>query len=339
MNVDVQSHVFPREYAELYVDTPGSVAAERVGPSRYLLRYGDTQVFMLDLEDYSPERKLEAMDAAGIDVSVLSVNIPSPSRLPSQTRLAGARVCNDYLADLVASSGGRFAAIASLPLPDVDASVAELRRAVHDLGLRGVFLCSHLDGVNLDDRSLEPFYAAVAGLGVPLVLHPTVPTWGSHVKDHSMIPMAAFMVDTSFAMLRLILGGVMERHPALQVVHPHVGGVLPYLMGRVQEQTEVKRRGRDHITRPPASYYERVWLDLVTPSAQAMRYALEFAGPERLMFGSDHPWVSIEVIQDYMREGLELPEEQLAAIRGGNAVSLFGLRSARTGPDPQTPGR
>ena len=203
--------------------------------------------------------------------------------------------------------------------------MAELRRAVHHLGLRGVFLCSHLDGVNLDDPGLESFYAAVADLQVPLVLHPTVPTWGGHVKDHAMIPMAAFMVDTSFAMLRLILGGVMERHPTLQVVHPHVGGVLPYLMGRVQEQTEVKRRGRDHISQPPISYYERVWLDLVTPSAQAMRYALEFAGPERLMFGSDHPWVSIETIQDYMREGLALPEDQMAAIRGGNAASLFGL--------------
>ena len=325
MNVDVQSHVFPQAYAELLVDASGSVTAERAGPSRYRLRYGDTQVFMLDLEDYAPERKLAAMDAAGIDISVLSVNIPSPSRLPPEQRLAGARICNEYLADLVRSSGGRFAAIASLPLPDVDASVAELRRAVHHLDLRGVFLCSHLDGVNLDDPGLEPFYAAVADLQVPLVLHPTVPTWGGHVKDHSMIPMAAFMVDTTFAMLRLILGGVMERHPALQVVHPHVGGVLPYLMGRVQEQTEVKRRGRDHISQPPASYYERVWLDLVTPSAQAMRYALEFAGPARLMFGSDHPWVSIEVIQDYMREGLELPEEQMAAIRGGNAASLFGL--------------
>ena len=326
MNVDVQSHVFPQAYAELLVDAPGSVTAERVGPSRYRLRYGDTQVFMLDLEDYSPERKLAAMDAAGIDVSVLSVNIPSPSRLPPAQRLAGARICNEYLADLVGSSEGRFAAIASLPLPDVDASVAELRRAVHDLGLRGVFLCSHLDGVHLDDRSLEPFYAAVADLQVPLVLHPTVPTWGGHVKDHSMIPMAAFMVDTSFAMLRLILGGVMERHPTLQVVHPHVGGVLPYLMGRVQEQTEVKRRGRDHISQPPAAYYERVWLDLVTPSAQAMRYALEFAGPERLMFGSDHPWVSIEVIQGYMHEGLDLPDDRMAAIRGGNAASLFGLK-------------
>ena len=155
MNVDVQSHVFPQAYAELLVDASGSVTTERVGPSRYRLRYGDTQVFMLDLEDYSPERKLAAMDAAGIDVSVLSVNIPSPSRLPPAQRLAGARICNEYLADLVGSSGGRFAAIASLPLPDVDESVAELRRAVHDLGLRGVFLCSHLDGINLDDRSLE----------------------------------------------------------------------------------------------------------------------------------------------------------------------------------------
>ena len=89
----------------------------------------------------------------------------------------------------------------------------------------------------------EPFYAAVAAKGVPLVLHPTVPIWGETISDHSMIPMMGFMVDTSFAMLRLILGGVLERHPQMHVVHPHCGGVLPYLMGRVVEQTEVKRRG------------------------------------------------------------------------------------------------
>ena len=83
-------------------------------------------------------------------------------------------------------------------------------------------------------------YFDVRVLGVPLVLHPTVPTWGGHVRDHAMIPMAAFMMDTSFAMLRLILGGVMERHPTLRIVHSHAGGVLPYLMGRVEEQTERK---------------------------------------------------------------------------------------------------
>lgn len=240
MQVDVQSHVFLQAYAELYVDAPGFVSAQRLQPGQYLLRYGDVQQFRLHLEDYAPARKLADMDRAGIDVSVLSVNIPSPSRLPPARRLLGARLCNDFLADLCHHSGGRFVALASLPLPDVTDSIQELERAVQTLDLRGVFCCSHLDGTQLDDPVLDPFYARVAALGVPLVLHPTVPTWGGHVRDHAMIPMAAFMMDTSFAMLRLILGGVMERHPTLRIVHSHAGGVLPYLMGRVEEQTERK---------------------------------------------------------------------------------------------------
>lgn len=327
MNIDVQSHVFPRAYAEMYVDAPGFVRAERLGPRQYLLRYGDVQRFRLDLEDYAPARKLEAMDRAGIDVSVLSVNIPSPSRLPPALRLEGARLCNDFLADLCRHSGGRFAAIASLPLPDIEASLSELERAVRELDLRGVFCCSHFDGTPLDDPVLDPIYARIEALDVPLVLHPTVPTWGADVRDHAMIPMMAFMVDTSFAMLRLILGGVMERFPALKVVHPHVGGVLPYLMGRVEEQTEHKGRGRDHIAHPPGTYYDRVYLDLVTPSAEAMAYALQFAGPERLMFGSDHPWVEIDTIQAFMHRGLVLPPDQTALIQGGNAARLFRIDS------------
>ncbi len=325
MHVDVQSHVFPQAYAEMYVNASGFVSADRLGPRQYRLRYGNIQQFHLDLDDYAPARKLAAMDQAGIDVSVLSVNIPAPSRLPPDSRLQGARLCNDFLADLCHNSGDRFVAIASLPLPDVDDSIRELERAVTELDLRGVFCCSHLDGTYLDDPVLEPFYARVAALGVPLVLHPTVPTWGVHVQDHAMIPMAAFMMDTTFAMLRLILGGVMERHPTLQIVHPHAGGVLPYLMGRVEEQTESKRRGREHITRRPGAYYERVYLDLVTPSAAAIAYALQFAGPDRLLFGSDHPWVSIETIQSYMQAGLDIPAAQWARIRGGNATHLFRL--------------
>ncbi len=328
MKVDVQSHVFPRAYAEMYVNAPGFVQAQRLESDRYLLRYGDIQRFHLNLAEYAPARKIDAMDQAGIDVSVLSVNIPSPSRLPACQRLRGARLCNDYLADLVQDSRGRFVGLASLPLPDVEDSIQELERAIVSLNLRGVFCCSHFDGTMLDDPALEPFYARVAALGVPLVLHPTVPTWGAHVRDHAMIPMVAFMMDTSFAMLRLILGGMLERHPALKVVHPHAGGVLPYLMGRVEEQTEHKGRGRENITHPPGTYYERVYLDLVTPSAEAIRFALRHAGPERLMFGSDHPWVSIETIQDHVHrglQGLDLTADQMARIQGGNAARLFQI--------------
>ena len=236
----------------------------------------------------------------------------------------GARICNDAVAELCARHSDRFVGIASLPLNDVAAAIAELERAMSELDLRGVFLPSHVDGVPLDDARFEPFYARAAELGAPLVLHPTVPTWAGAISDHSMIPMAGFMIDTSFAMLRLILGGAMERHPQLKVVHPHCGGVLPYLMVRVVEQTEVKRRGREHITQSPRETYRRVYLDLVSPSQLAVNFALDFAGAGNLLFGSDHPWVTIDAIMQYV-SALDCSEADMARILGGNARDLFRI--------------
>jgi predicted TIM-barrel fold metal-dependent hydrolase len=151
-----------------------------------------------------------------------------------------------------------------------------------------------------------------------------MPTWGAALRDHSMIPMMGFMVDTSIALLRLILGGILERHPTLQVVHPHVGGVLPYLMGRIEEQTEVKRRGREHITRSPRSYYRQVYLDLVSPDPAALNFAMQTAGPERLLFGSDHPWVGIDTMLAHVR-ACHWPDDALEKALSGNAKQLFRI--------------
>jgi len=321
--VDCQSHVFPREYAELLTRNRNSLRASG-GDGVYLIDYGGVQRFRLDLDDYSPRRKLADMDRSGVDMSVISVNIPTPDMLEPQLAIEGARICNDAVAELCAQHSDRFVGIASLPLNDVPAAITELERAVRQLDLRGVFLPSHVDGVPLDDARFEPFYARAAALGAPLVLHPTVPVWGDAIREHSLIPMAGFMIDTSFAMLRLILGGAMERHPQLKVVHPHCGGVLPYLMGRVVEQTEVKRRGRDHIRQSPRETYRRVYLDLVSPSQLAVNFALDFAGAGNLLFGSDHPWVTIDAIMQYV-SALDCSEADMARILGGNARELFRI--------------
>ncbi|MYD09238.1 MAG: amidohydrolase [Chloroflexi bacterium] len=321
--VDCQSHIFPREYAELLTRNQNSLRTSG-GDGVYVIDYGGVQRFRLDLDDYSPARKLADMDRSGVDLSVISVNIPTPDMLEPPLASEGARICNDAVAELCARHSDRFVGIASLPLNDVAAAIAELERAMSELDLRGVFLPSHVDGVPLDDARFEPFYARAAELGAPLVLHPTVPTWAGAISDHSMIPMAGFMIDTSFAMLRLILGGAMERHPQLKVVHPHCGGVLPYLMGRVVEQTEVKRRGREHITQSPRETYRRVYLDLVSPSQLAVNFALDFAGAGNLLFGSDHPWVTIDAIMQYV-SALDCSEADMARILGGNARDLFRI--------------
>lgn len=323
MRVDSQTHVFPRAYAELLLRNSTTVRTVKHGDA-YFVSYGDLQTFALSLDTYDPDRKIRDMDTAGIDVSVLTVNIPGPELLTPELGVTGARICNDYLAELVARYRGRFVGLATLPLQDMPAAMIEYRRAIHDLRLRGIFLFSHIAGKPLDAPEFAPLYAAAERDGVPLVLHPTVPIWADVLKDYSMIPMIGLMMDTSIAMLRLILGGTLERHPDLLLVHPHCGGVLPYLMPRVEEQTEVKRRGRQHIRRPPGDYYRHVYLDIVSPSAQAMQYAYDCSRPDRLLFGSDHPWVKIETILEHF-DRLAIPSEHKAMILGENACRLFRI--------------
>ncbi len=323
MRIDCQSHVFPPEYAEVLSRNPHPPKAIPQADG-YVITYGDVQTFRLRQEVYEINRKIRDMDAAGIDVSVLSVNMPGPEMLVPELRLEGARVCNNFVAEAIRKYPDRFAGLACLPWQDAPAAIKEMDRAIDELGLRGIILYSHIGGMPVDSTAFEPVYDHAEKLGMPVVLHPTVPTWAEAIKDYSMIPMAGLMVDHSFAMLRLILSGILERHPRLQVVQPHAGGVLPYLWGRIRNQTEVMGRGVDNISQPPNVYYQRVYLDMVSPSPLALRFAYDFAGPDRLLFGSDHPWVDIKIFLELI-EAMEIPREDKDKILGLNAERLFEI--------------
>ena len=323
MRIDCQSHVFPVAYAQVLARQPHPPQAT-LRTDGCLISNGGLQDFDLKWETYSPARKLRDMDAARVDISVISVNMPGPENLVAELAMEGARVCNDALAELVQAHPDRFVGLATLPWQDVPAAATELERAVTRLRLRGVMFYAHIEGEPVDHAQYDPLFERIAALGVPLVIHPTVPRWGAEIADFSMIPMAGLMVHQSFAMLRLILGGVLERHPRLKVVQPHCGGVLPYLWGRIENQTEVMGRGRQNLTRPVGDYYRRVYLDTVSPWLPALRLAYDFVGPDRLLFASDHPWVSIDTLVDVL-EALEISPEERRQIYAGNAQELFGI--------------
>lgn len=324
MRIDCQTHIFPSPYAEILTKNQGLVrTVPRSGG--YLLEYGAIQKFVMDQETYSLAKKLRDMDDAQVDVSLLSVNMPGPESLDCDLALAGARACNDALAEAVRLHPDRFGGFAALPWQLGAAAVQELERAVNDLGLIGVMFYSHLDDAFIDDARFDPLWERMVVLDVPLVLHPTVAPWCEYVKEYSMVPMAGLMAQQSFAMLRLLLGGVMERHPQLKVVQPHCGGILPYLWGRIEHQTEVMGRSRERITRPVADYYQNVYLDVVSPSLLAMQFAVEFAGVDRLLFASDHPWVEIGVIAQLVDQ-LDVSDADKQKIFSGNAQALFRLK-------------
>jgi predicted TIM-barrel fold metal-dependent hydrolase len=320
--VDCQSHVFPGEYIEFLARNPGFPRAILDGEG-FVIQWGDVQRFKLKRETYSTRRKLVDMDRSGIGFALLSTNMPGPCSLPVDLGVPAARALNDSLIGTMEEHPERFGVLAGLPWNNPRAAVQEIER-VHGLGACGVVLYSHIGGEPVDDASFEPVYDRAEELKMPIVLHPTVPTWAEAVKDHSMITMMALQVDTSFALLRLILGGVLDRHPGLRVVMPHAGGVLPYMMGRIEHQTEVLGRGREHITRSVASYLEQVYFDIVSPSSQALRFVYDFSGADRLVFGTDHPWVDPRVFLDLV-SAMDITREEKSRILGGNARDLFHL--------------
>ncbi len=323
--VDCQTHLFPTPYAELLTRNTGTPVTRREGGA-YVSDYGTAQ-FRLDEEAYSVARKLRDMDAAGVDVSVVSVNMPGPEQLDDELAEEAAQVCNDALAEACAANPHRMVGLACLPWQLPEAALAELDRAHEQLGMRGVMLYSHVAGGPVDAEASEPIFAELARRGLPLVMHPCVPPWAGDFADYTMVPMLGLMVDHSLATLRLVLSGVLERHPTMRVVQPHCGGVLPYLWGRIRHQTEVMKRGVGRLASPAAAteLYRRVYLDTASPWPLALRLAYEWAGAERLLFSSDHPWVEIQLLLDCLAE-LRLPTDVHQRILGGNACQLFAIR-------------
>ena len=322
MRIDCQSHIFSKEYIEILEQNPHAPQVIRQG-NESIVTYGDVQSFRLQDEVYDPKRKLKDMDAAGVDMSLLSTNIPPPCMLSPELGRKGAIAINNAIAELVVRHPHRFAGLACLPWQKPNEAISEMDR-VKEMGFRGIMLYSHIGGKPVDAPEFDPVFSHAVSLQMPIVMHPTVPTWGDAIKDHWMIGMIGLQVDNSFALLRLILSGILERLAKLQIVMPHVGGILPYMCGRIDHQTEVLGRARESITKAPSAYLRRVYFDTVSPSLQALHYIYQFSGENYLLFGTDHPWVDMPRFVELIN-AMDIPNKAKSRVFGENAAALFKL--------------
>jgi len=326
MKIDCQNHVMPDAYIDIFSQNPQSPRMIKDENNVVITLVNDRPTIRSNKASYNIERKLKVMDNAGIDISILSPNIPGPCMLAPELALKGAQIVNNYIAKVILKHPDRFAGIASLPWQNANEAIQEMDRAGDELGLCAVMLFSNIGGRPVDDADFEPIYAHAESKGLPIVIHPTFPSWGAAIKDYMMIPMVGFQLDSSLALLRLILGGVLERYPRLQILMPHVGGVLPYMIGRIDYQTEIMGRGREHITRAPSEHLKRLYLDTVSPSSQAIRYACDFSGADHLVFGTDDPWIDTQYYVDLI-EGLNISDREKSLIFSENAKKLFNIGS------------
>jgi uncharacterized protein len=286
------------------------------------------------LRDLGPDR-IASMDAAGIDLQVLSHVQPAAQGLAGDQGIAAARRANDALAAAIARHPGRLAGFATLPTSDPAQAATELARAVRDLGLVGAMIHSTLgtNGAFLDDERFEPLLAAFEDLDVPVYLHPAAaPKNVADVLFGGLAPAVAGRLATNawgwhaeagLHALRLVASGAFERHPRLKLIVGHCGEMLPFMLARVDEMLPPEVTGLPH---PPSTYVQRnVW---VTTSGMfslpPVLCSIAVLGVDRVLFSVDYPFAS-NLAGRGLLNALPLSPADKARVAGGNAAGLLRL--------------
>lgn len=319
--LDCQSHLFSPEIVALMErrkDDP--VVYSKDGQP--WVRMGDWHRRILP-NHMDVEAKVAAMDANGIAMTALSINDPGPEWFGADGPTV-ARIANDFVARVAREHPGRFIGLCVLPLQDMSAALKELDRCVSDLGMRGILLYTNLAGRFPDEPVFRPLFRRAVDLDLPVLLHPAKPVTTEQVKGYEMTSSLGNMFENTIALTRIIMAGILDELPFLKLVCPHLGGTLPYIIGRLDHQVSVLGRGPKRLKRRPSEYLKGIWLDIVSPLPLAMKFGLETMGPDRLLFGSDDPWVDPALILECLRS-LHLSAADERKILGENARRLFRL--------------
>lgn len=325
------------EHFDFLTAAPGPQTGADLARLVKAMDYDQSWMALVDarLGEIGPLRLAE-MDAAGVDVCVLSHTVPGVQGIvDAGTAVAAARDVNDFLAAAVGRHPTRFAGFASVALQDPGEAARELERAVTRLGFKGVMVNGYTDtsdgrGAYLDEVQFLPFWEAASALGAPVYIHPRPPIEQRAFEGHAQLLGATwgFAPETATHALRIVHSGLLDRLPKLTIVLGHLGETLPYFAWRIQHCFEynpsdkrLERRLQDYLC---DNFY-------VTTSGhfsdQALISALLTIGADRILFAVDYPYEAMTPATDWI-ERAPISENDRRKIAHGNARNLFGLHRA-----------
>lgn len=326
--VDFHNHYYPPVYLDAIRTGDTSVRVTIDAQENPVLHYpGDYNVVVPGHRDI--EYRARVLEEAGVTKQVVTFTSPGTHVETPGRAVELARMVNDALADVVATHGDRFAALATLPLNDPAASGVELIRAMDELGLPGAMLFSNVNGTALSDRAYWPLYEAAAARNAVLYIHPIHPVGVEAMTEYWLMPLVGFPTDTTLAAASLVFSGVVERFAGIRWVLAHLGGAIPYLAERLDRGYEAFEECRRYTSMPPSAQLRRLWYDTVNFDPGALRLAIDFAGADRILAGSDYPHAigSLHRMKESLLS-LDLTDDERTAVLGGNALKLLDRNAA-----------
>ena len=325
MILDFHNHYFPPEYLDAIAEGGSHfrVTTDEEG-NPVLHSPGDYNVLVPGHRDL--DVRTSVLDEAAVEMQVLSFTAPGTSIETPDRAVELARVVNDAFAHEARKRSDRFTALATLPMNAPAAAAAEVERVLGDLGLPGVMLLSNASGVPLFDERFAPVFERLDEAGAVVYIHPTYPVGVEVMEEFMLMPMVGFLMDTTLAAAGLVYSGAAERYRGITWVLAHLGGAVPYLAERFDRGFEAYPACRERCRVLPSEQLKDFYYDTVNFDPACLRLALEFAGPSRILAGSDYPHQigSLERMKTSLAT-LGVSDDDRARILGGNAARILAL--------------
>ncbi|MDH3500779.1 MAG: amidohydrolase [Acidimicrobiia bacterium] len=307
---------------------------ERVGRG-HALQYGSDltrEVNRKQMEFIRPkmeslETRLEDMDRMGVDIQAVAVS-PYQYYYWAEPGIGAraARMINDELAEATSAYPARFAPLATVPLQDTEATIAEMRHAANDLGFGGMEIAAHVEGEEVSSDRLQPVWAEAERLGMLVMIH-TAGVRYDRLLEHNFVNILGHAFDSTLAIAHLIWNGVIERHPELKIVVAHGGGYLPAYSARMDHGWGARADVAEGVPNPPTTYLEKFHFDTMVFQPDQLEYLVQRYGADHVMLGTDYPYdMGEDDPLGLIHRAESLTQDQIDLIAGGNAARLLGIR-------------
>jgi aminocarboxymuconate-semialdehyde decarboxylase len=240
---------------------------------------------------WTPKQRLADMHSLGVDVQVVSTNVAF-YKYDQDVATTGAiaRACNDEVQQMTIDHPQRFAGLATLPMQDVKAAIAELERCVVQLGLKGAMINDHVNGHTFDEPEFLPFWKEAERMGALILIHQARPTLVlQRIERYHLPNTIGNLVDRAVTFASFVFGGVMDACPDLKICLAHGGGYTCFGIGRMDRGWQARPEARGHLSKPPSAYLSRFYYDCLTHSEPALRMLLDTVGADRVVLGTDWP--------------------------------------------------